>query len=92
MFISNKAFNLINIISISKDRYYYEKFFKFNKTLEKVRIKGVINDSIIKNIDVHNECYKYLQNNKKYKKSKEKKMFIMNILILIFILYYKKVE
>ena len=77
MFISNRAFNLINIIGNSIDRYYYEKFFMFNKTLEKVRIKGVINDSIIRNKDVHKECYKYLQNNERYKKSKEMKKFII---------------
>jgi len=89
MFISNRAFNLINTIDISKDRYYYEKFFMFNKTLEKVRIKGVINDSIVKNIDTHYECYKYLQNNKK---SEEKKKFIIIYLILILIVYYIKIR
>ena len=48
MFISNRAFNLIDeIISTPKSRWHYESLFKHsNKTLKNIRFKGVLNDSI----------------------------------------------
>ena len=96
MYISNRAFNLINTIGYHpKNRYYYEKIFMFNKTAINIRIKGVLNNSIISNTDVHFQSYMFLQNfakNKIIKISKEFNELIKLIIILIFILFLKIIK
>lgn len=61
MFISNRAFNLINIIENFKyNRWYYESLFKHSS----IRLKGILNDSIEAKYIIF-EINKYLHNNRK---------------------------
>ena len=61
MFISNRAFNLINIIENFKyNRWYYESLFKQSS----IRLKGILNDSIEAKYIIF-EINKYLHNNRK---------------------------
>ena len=62
MFISNRAFQLINTIELNlTNRFYYEDFFKnsINCTIP-VRLKGVLNDSITSR-EVYFSLYKYIE-------------------------------
>lgn len=66
MFISNRAFNLINTIEYCKsNRWYYESLFRqSNNNLNNIRLKGVLNDSLSpKYVDF--EINKYLTNHRK---------------------------
>ena len=62
MFISYRAFQLINIIEAnSTNRFYYEDFFKNSLNLSNpVRLKGVLNDSITSK-EVYFSLYKYIK-------------------------------
>ena len=63
MFISNRAFQLINMIEAnSTNRFYYEDFFKNSiNDSNNVRLKGVLNDSITSK-QVYFSLYKYINN------------------------------
>ena len=62
MFISNRAFNLINEIEyIKEDRWYYEQHL-FNTSTNTVRIKGILNHTINKNVDAMIENNRFVEN------------------------------
>ena len=93
MFISLNAFNLINEIEFIKNRWHYEGLFrKKNKSCNRIRIKGVLNDNISA-LKVASEIYKYLNNFKKVEIKKEKKTINRKIASLIsvflFVIYLK---
>lgn len=88
-YISNRAFKLINTISIRTNRYDYEKLFKTEKTI--IRVKGVLNDTIAwyearRLIPIFLKYYKYNENLKKDKNNKK----IINIIILIILIFLLK--
>ena len=61
LFISNRAFNLINEIKyIKEDRWYYEQHL-FNISTNIVRIKGILNDTINKNVDAVIENNRFVE-------------------------------
>jgi len=86
MFISNRAFKLIDTIEYDKsDRYFYESLFRrSNKTLVDIRFKGVLNDCITPD-DLGFEQNKYLTNYKIIKNKRKTRS--IRIIILFF---YKK--
>ena len=72
MFISNRAFNLIHEIKyIKEDRWYYEQHL-FNTSTNTVRIKGILNDTINKNIDAVIENNRFVEDFKKIDRIKYK--------------------
>lgn len=87
MFISNRAFNLINTIQYYKyDRRIYESLF-LNKN---IRFRGILNDKIPSNrIGFEHNRYinkKYFENKKKYQTIE---LLILLFSFLLFIIYIK---
>ena len=84
MFISNRAFNLIGEIKYNpQNRWYYESLFSSsNKSSYRIRIKGVLNNSI-SSYDVCNEVGKYAKKNKRIC------IFVIILTFLIFSYYLK---
>ena len=96
MFISNRAFQLINRIEINlTSRFYYEDFFKnSNKSSMPVRLKGILNDSITSK-EVYFSLYKYIKDlNLSSIKSNIKiiNQLIIIIIFLFFFIYLKKLN
>ena len=97
MFISNRAFIMVNEIPLAKWRFHYECFLfkvKENNNSYNIRIKGIINDSIqpapmIKQIIYVVDKYEHYE----FLKNRNKKIFnkIINIAtkILIIIIFCK---
>ena len=86
MFISNRAFNLINEIEYySKNRWHYEiLFINSNKINYTIRIKGVIDDNILpkrlfRKMLYHINNYKIF-----YAKRKSKIIERINIILVFF--------
>ena len=93
MFISNRAFNLINEIEYIKgDRWYYEQHL-FNTSANTVRIKGILNDTINKNVDAVIENNRFVEDFKKIDRIKYKtnmKESLIFIIIILFLIHLKK--
>ena len=88
MFISNRAFRLINRIEVNlTNRFYYEDFFKnSNKSSMPVRMKGVLNDSITSR-EVYFSLYKYI-NELNMTPIKNNIKFINKLIIIIIFLFF----
>jgi len=93
MFISNRAFKLINEIEYyPNDRWNYENLFaQVNKNSEKIRFKGILNDDIEAK-DVLPEKMKYLKYFSNMEKQKKKMNFrlVIFISLLIIVIFLKK--
>ena len=96
MFISNRAFNLINEIEYHpKFRWFYESLFRVrNPKNEIIRFKGVLNDEIIPR-ELGGEVLAFLNYFKKIDnkhKSKFIEELILNLIFLIFFFYLKRIN
>lgn len=94
MFISYRAFQLINIIEAnSTNRFYYEDFFKNSLNLSNpVRLKGVLNDSITSK-EVYFSLYKYIKELDMISIKNNIKVInrLIIIIIFLFIFIYLKI-
>lgn len=89
MFISLKAFKLIPIIQIYKNRYYYESLFKINNN---IRFKGILNDSIsIYNVSYQNSLFaRYFAEIDKKNNNNTILLCYSSIIIIIIIFHIKR--
>ena len=89
MFISNRAFQLINMIEAnSTNRFYYEDFFKNSiNDSNNVRLKGVLNDSITSK-QVYFSLYKYINQLNSITIKNNKKIIIRLIILIISLFFF----
>ena len=89
MFISNRAFQLINMIEAnSTNRFYYEDFFKNSiNDSNNVRLKGVLNDSITSK-QVYFSLYKYINELNSITIKNNKKIIIKLIILIISLFFF----
>ena len=89
MFISNRAFNLIEEIDYNtKNRYYYENLFgQINKINCSIRIKGVIFDNILSKL-----VYPKMEKILKKRKLIIIRKFVFVLSIELFIIYLKLIN
>lgn len=94
MFISNRAFTLINEIKLNQtDRWYYEELFKFsNQSCNNIRFKGILNDNV-SSLIVGEEV---ISNVKNFNNDMIKKQHLflesLNIFVLLISLFLKKIK
>ena len=85
VFISIRAFKLIDTILFQTDRYFYERLFQNNKNI--MRVKGVLNDSI-EWYDARKQIPILLKKSRNEILSDD--IFLLNILIITIIFSYIK--
>ena len=89
MYISNRAFKLIDNILFNSNRFYYEELL-FKDKHNIIRIKGILNDSISHNVvRIQNALFlEYFKSIETLNNKKIKNMIL--ILFLLFLLYLKR--
>ena len=93
MFISKRAFNLINTIT-KKKRFYYEGLFRSsNNSFNNIRFKGILNDSISPTdaINSMKKFYEYLKNLYLSEKKKNFTNILIFFCLFIFVFFLKAI-
>ena len=91
MFISKRAFNIINTIP-KKKRFYYESLFgSSNNSFNSIRFKGILNDSISPSDTINSmlKLYEYLKNLNLIKKKKNIKNLLIFFCLFIIVFFFK---
>lgn len=93
MFISIRAFKLIDEILFNSNRFYYEEIL-FKDKNNKIRIRGILNDSTTHEVvrDQNTFFLKYFKNLKEINTSKIKNTskILLLMIYLILIIFVKK--
>lgn len=93
MFISNRAFKLINTIEYNKDdRWFYERLFAYtNNPSVNIRFKGILNDTIFFSNDAWIENNRFLRIFKKEERNRKEKntkvLFIYFCILLLIVIF-----
>ena len=97
MFISKRAFNLINTIQYESNRWHYEGLFGSKYPSIPIRFKGILNDKAIPgeaSFDIAHFADIFNKKRKNYKLKNNKELLVLIVLYLIFIclkkLYHSK--